>query len=234
MRNLKRLKILKNYGATQLSLVKDLDRAEYFVEKSIIVNIAVQKKLFENEKKVHALFNNRYIIKFIETINTSSFLMEYASNGSLADLLDAQPHPYLNPKQLRQLLTGLSYIHDMGYVHNDIKPSNILIDEDNRLKISDFAFSGKIGHSFFEDFPDYFQLGTERFYSKFKNGEKTNQIGNDIYALGVVLYQAFSSSRDLNNIHLNTVEDENMRYIINGCLNDVYQDVHQIIKELPI
>jgi mitosis inhibitor protein kinase SWE1 len=44
-------------------------------------------------------------------------------------------------KVLHELSNGLNYIHDSNFVHLDVKPSNILIDRDGRLKIADFGMS---------------------------------------------------------------------------------------------
>jgi serine/threonine protein kinase len=53
--------------------------------------------------------------------------------------------PMLSPKRRRfiqmQILKGLSYIHSYGIVHNDIKPYNILLSENDDVKISDFGIS---------------------------------------------------------------------------------------------
>ena len=42
---------------------------------------------------------------------------------------------------LRQLLEGLSYIHQLGIVHRDLKPANIFIMNNGNVKIGDFGLS---------------------------------------------------------------------------------------------
>jgi len=48
---------------------------------------------------------------------------------------------------MKQMLEGLSYLHERRYIHRDVNPSNILISFSGTLKISDFGFCKPIGSS---------------------------------------------------------------------------------------
>ena len=58
---------------------------------------------------------------------------------------DAQMNPVLNIEQIRSItrdtVLGLEYLHFQGIVHRDIKPANLLLDNNHRVKISDFGVS---------------------------------------------------------------------------------------------
>ena len=69
--------------------------------------------------------------------------MEYACNGELFDYIKAKGK--LNEGEasviFAQILLGIEYLHKMGIVHRDMKPENLLLDFENRIKIVDFGLS---------------------------------------------------------------------------------------------
>ncbi|XP_052173999.1 mitogen-activated protein kinase kinase kinase 20-like [Diospyros lotus] len=75
-----------------------------------------------------------------------NLLLEFAPGGSLQDLIgnNGGTLPELDVRRYtRMILEGLRYVHRKGYVHCDIKPSNILVfssrDDQNYVKIADFG-----------------------------------------------------------------------------------------------
>ncbi|KAK4347880.1 hypothetical protein RND71_034219 [Anisodus tanguticus] len=74
-------------------------------------------------------------------------LLEYASGGSLAEKIkNSKGLPEFEVrKYTMDLLKGLLYIHEIGYVHCDIKLQNILLSEDGKVKIADFGLAKRAG-----------------------------------------------------------------------------------------
>lgn len=75
-------------------------------------------------------------------------LLEYASGGSLADKLTNSKNQRLSEFEVRGytkgMLRGLEYIHEIGYVHCDIKLQNILLGQDGKVKIADFGLAKRV------------------------------------------------------------------------------------------
>lgn len=224
------LRTLREPVYTKLCVVKDVDAGSYFVEKSLIVSIDMQRQLFKNEIAVHSELKNRYIVKFIEVLDEFRFLMEYATNGSLQTVIESNADESQRLKYSINFLNGLEYLHGCGYSHNDIKPSNILINRDNRAKLADFAFAGKIGEVTFRDVPGAFVLGTDFFKPREDRTNFVNRVANDIYAVGIVLYLLFSFGRGRPGRHIDPglVQNARIEEIIQGCLDGSVTGIREI------
>lgn len=225
------LRILNEGGATRLSLVKDAREGKYFVEKRLIVDIDFQRRLFENEIDVHSSLHYRHIIHFVRRTADDSFLMEYAAKGNLTMLLARGARSPGLHAALGGFLKGLAYLHGRGYAHNDIKPSNILLTEE-RTKLADFAFAGRIGQVTFPAPPGYSMMGTDIYAPPDRSLPRRNSIQDDLYACGIVLYQAFSGSGRPEGIELSKISDARAREIVATCLRGGYASVEALRSEV--
>lgn len=117
-------------------------------------------------------------------------VIEYANCGSLYDLIN-QPIPLQDEyvcSIFHQVLEALQYLHSNGMVHQDIKPSNILVSSDGRAILADFG----VGHSFQStemvvgspayQAPEALTDGDPGMFS-------TNPAKEDVWSLGVTLFQ---------------------------------------------
>lgn len=77
-----------------------------------------------------------------ETRNVIYLVLELAVGGELFDYvaLAGKFPENIARYYFKQLISGLNYIHAMGYAHRDLKPENIFLDEEFNLKIADFGF----------------------------------------------------------------------------------------------
>ncbi|XP_057714793.1 eIF-2-alpha kinase GCN2 [Corythoichthys intestinalis] len=69
--------------------------------------------------------------------------MEYCEKSTLRDTIDQGLHQDQNRlwRLFREILDGLSYIHEQGMIHRDLKPVNIFLDSQDHVKIGDFGLA---------------------------------------------------------------------------------------------
>ena len=81
------------------------------------------------------------IYDFIETDRIACIVMELVNGKSLAHhLKEVTQYGFKDTWDIiRQVLDGLGYSHGQGVIHRDLKPGNILINDDGRIKITDFG-----------------------------------------------------------------------------------------------
>jgi serine/threonine protein kinase len=94
---------------------------------------------------------------------------------------------------LRQMVEGLAYAHSQGIVHSDLKPDNLFVTQEGRLKILDFGIARLAAGSLQGDSFDVARLGalTRRYASlEMIRGEAPHP-SDDVYALGLIGYWLF-------------------------------------------
>ena len=90
-----------------------------------------------------------------------------------------------------QVCAALAYAHARGVVHRDIKPDNILIDADGRVKVADFGIARLSGDDWAITAPQQ-TAGTPHYQAPEALAGAPPDPRMDLYALGVVLYQSIS------------------------------------------
>ncbi|KAI1330492.1 kinase-like domain-containing protein [Xylariaceae sp. FL0255] len=89
------------------------------------------------------------IVQYLGCGSSNDYLnifLEYVPGGSVQTMLNsygALPEPLVR-SFVRQILEGLSYLHNRDIIHRDIKGANILVDNKGTIKISDFGISKKL------------------------------------------------------------------------------------------
>lgn len=129
------------------------------------------------------------ILDYGEVDATIFLVMPFLAGGSLADVLvrDRIVPPAAAATTAAQVATALDYAHRHGVIHRDIKPDNILFDDDRHAIITDFGiatarFHGRLtGTGRAMGTPHY--MSPEQAMGKMVDGR------SDLYAVGVMLYE---------------------------------------------
>ncbi len=115
--------------------------------------------------------------------------MEYVPGGDLKDLIDDRGVlSGADLAGLRGVAAGLAHAHERGVIHRDIKPHNILLDENRRPKLADFGIARALDATYATRTGSY--LGTALYSAPEQlRGDKVTP-KTDVYSLGATLYQA--------------------------------------------
>ncbi len=119
--------------------------------------------------------------------------MEFIDGEDLASVLRrmGRPSPDKALQIARQLCAGLAAAHDKGVLHRDLKPHNVMIDGQGRVRVTDFGLAG-----FLEEFAGAeIGAGTPAYMAPEQLAGREVSVKSDIYSLGLVLFELFTGQR---------------------------------------
>jgi beta-lactam-binding protein with PASTA domain/predicted Ser/Thr protein kinase len=128
-----------------------------------------------------------------EAEGTYYIAMEHLQGRNLKELIAARgPAPvHIAVETTRQVLAALSHAHKNGIVHRDIKPHNVMVDDDRRVKVTDFGIA-RAGASQMTEAGSI--VGTAQYLSPEQaRGAGVDQ-RSDLYSVGVVLYELLTGA----------------------------------------
>ena len=120
--------------------------------------------------------------------------MELVRGEPLSALLRGEPMPAGTAADLvAQAADGIAAAHDLGIVHRDVKPANLLVTPDRRVKITDFGIARAADAVALTQTGQV--IGTPQYLSPEQAEGKPSTGASDIYSLGVVLYECLAGRR---------------------------------------
>ena len=208
------------------------------------------KKNLDNEIQILTKLSNEYIIKLYEVKETTFYtflIMELCDGGELSTCLEEYQKRYNKPFSeeivqylMRQIISGIKYLHDKNILHRDIKLDNILVnfdsEEDKRnknmlkakIKIIDFGFARYLSPTELA----FSKLGSPinmdpGILNKLNKIENFNDYGYnqkaDIWSLGTICYEMLMGK--------SAFESKSMDELINKINNGKYYLSSNLSKE---
>ncbi|KAL7838208.1 hypothetical protein AOLI_G00266120 [Acnodon oligacanthus] len=105
---------------------------------------------YEEERAILALSSTPWIPQLQHAFQDQDnvyLVMEYLPGGDLMALLNRYEDQFDEPMAqfyLAELVQAIHVVHQMGYVHRDVKPENVLIDRTGHIKLADFGSAAKL------------------------------------------------------------------------------------------
>lgn len=146
---------------------------------------------FHQEAELLRKLTHRHIIPVLDYGEAEGYaylVMPYLRVGTLNDRLRAGPiGPQEGALLMAQLSEALQYAHDHGVIHRDVKPSNVLLDEQGNLLLSDFGMARlREAHS---SLTGSMLVGTPAYISPEQARGEQATARSDQYSLGVILFE---------------------------------------------
>ncbi len=120
-------------------------------------------------------------------------VMEYVSGMDLKSMI--QKHGRFSLEEALPLMvqacSGVGYAHRAGLVHCDVKPQNILVTPDRRLKVGDFGIARALS-TIQPDEQSEVVWGSPQYYSPEQAAGGAPSPASDVYSLGIILYEMLS------------------------------------------
>lgn len=134
------------------------------------------------------------IFDYGEDAELAYIVMELVSGKSLAQHLQSRRSFALREigEIIRQLLAGLGYAHARGVIHRDVKPPNILLNDDGQIKITDFGIA-RIDTSTLTQIGEV--MGSPGYMSPEQFAGNEIDARSDIYSAGVIAYELLTGRK---------------------------------------
>ncbi|MDQ4500790.1 Stk1 family PASTA domain-containing Ser/Thr kinase [Sinomonas sp. ASV322] len=169
---------------------------------------------FEREAIAAAQLSHPHVVSMLdrgEDLGVLYLVMEYVPGHTLRDLLDEQGS--LAPKQALALLDavvdGLAAAHAAGIIHRDVKPANVLLADDGRVKVGDFGLARSLSATSITDS----LFGTAEYISPEMLMGRPVDARTDLYATGIMLFEMLTgrlpfTGEDRSHVAFQHVNDD--------------------------
>ena len=145
---------------------------------------------FKEEANQYLYLNHPNIVKLIDFIDDKSsqyLVMEYVEGQNLFEYQRNVTGPMpvsMAALLISEVLLALQYAHENKVVHLDIKPANIMLSENNEVKVLDFGISQDMNGKKSEKL-----MGSPSYMSPEQIDAQQVDHRSDIYSLGITLYE---------------------------------------------
>jgi serine/threonine protein kinase, bacterial len=152
---------------------------------------------FRREMRVVASLSHPNVVKLFDAVEDDGavlLVMEYVDGPSLAERMrDGALDPDDAIAILRALAAAIDHLHEHGIIHRDVKPANVLLDGDDRVKVADLGIASAAHATGITSTGTI--LGTPAYMAPeaFDGARATSAV--DVYSVAAIAYEMLSGER---------------------------------------
>ena len=170
-------------------------------------------KDIENEINILKNFDSEYIVKYYDSFqvgNNFYIVMEYCDNSDLYNFIKEhkENNKLIDEKKIFEIINnicqGLKEIHNQNIIHRDLRPKNIFMSKNNKIKIGDFGISKELINQKYATSKkgDVEYMALEMLE---ENAKYNNKV--DIWSLGCIIYELFNLKTYYKDISFKEMRD---------------------------
>ena len=191
----------------------DRDVAIKVISEEIVELPGMRERFYREARSAGKLLHENLTIVYDvgETDGKPYIVMEYLQGDDLRSIIDEkEPLPLIQKlNYAKQICKGLEFVHAKDIIHRDIKPGNIKIVDDSKVKIMDFGIAKPLASNLTR--PGTL-LGTPSYMSPEQiKGEEIDQ-RSDIFSFGILFYELLAYKKpfagDENTVMYKIVHEE--------------------------
>ena len=202
------------------------------------------RERFRQEAKAAANLSHSNIVTvhdFGLDQNRLFIVMEYIPGHTIKELIDKRGRFTIEKAipLMVQACAGIGYAHRAGLVHCDIKPQNILVSPDQRVKVTDFGIARALASIQADERTDTV-WGSPQYFSPEQAAGHAPSPASDVYGIGVILYEMLTgqlpfmaeTSQELARLHRN-IDPKPPRQLNPAISPDLERIILKVLSKEP-
>ena len=182
---------------------------------------------FDHEAQIVARLEHPHVVPLYDywrEPDAAYLVMRFLRGGSVEDLLEAGPLETSTAVSItQQIASALAAAHRQGVVHRDVKPGNVLLDEEGNAYLSDFGVALDAGSP--ERSTGTMMRGTPAYLSPEQIRLEPASPSSDVYALGIVVFEMLTGEHPFPESSLTALLDRHA--------HDAVPSVRTLRPDLP-
>ena len=229
--------VIGNPKESRVFLVEQMDTREKLALKALPMDFFESEREFRTFGQIVekvAQFKSPQLVthhKLFGKFSEPFLLLEYVEGMNLKTYVDSQTRPF--PELLSiaiQILKAVQYLHHFKVLHQNLKSTNVLLDSELNVKVTDFFFSKLFNR--WRKRRGYTSVESVRYLSPEQIREKSLDGRSDIYSVGVVLFYLFTKVMPIRGTSVQEIMHKHLKMSIIEVPTTINPEVPEEISRI--